>query len=475
MSLPVVALVGRPNVGKSALFNRIVGEHSAIVSDEAGTTRDRHFGRAEWNGRAFWLVDTGGLVEDSSQPMDVEIRKQVLQAIDEADLLLLVADARVGVHPSDARLVDLLRDRDKPFVVVANKVDDPSSTDYYEFYRLGGGDPAPVSAGNGKGSGDLLDVVVERLPERDEAAPEALRVAVIGRPNVGKSSFVNKLLGESRLVVSEIAGTTRDAIDTPMRYHGRDLVFVDTAGLRRQSRVDDGVEFYSSLRTRRAIEGSDVCVLLIDATLGLENQDLKIATLAWEAGRGLILVVNKWDLKEKTDKTSAKFQKDAVEKAPYLAWVPFLFTSAVTGQRVPKILDVLLEVAAEREKRVTTSQVNETLEALVQRTQPPQAAGHHEIKLNYATQVETAPPVIAVFSNHPDAVPEHYIRYLHNGFRAEYGFMGNPLRIVMRHKNAPASDNRRVRGEPRRVVDVGELSPGERTRQGRGRRRVRAR
>ena len=307
-------------------------------------------------------------------------------------------------------------------------------------------------------------MIVERLPEREEPAPDALRVAVIGRPNVGKSSFVNRLLGEQRLVVSETAGTTRDAIDTPMRYHGRDLVFIDTAGLRRQSRVDDGIEFYSALRTRRAIESSDVCVLMIDATLGLENQDLKIAALAWESGRGLVMIVNKWDLKEKSDKTAAKFQKEAVEKAPFLAWVPFLFTSAVTGQRVPKVLDVLLDVAAEREKRISTSQVNDTLEALVQRTQPPQTAGHHEIKLNYATQVETAPPVIAVFSNHPDAVPEHYIRYLHNGFRAEYGFMGNPLRIV------PAAEERARHRQPARARRALErrrnraAQPGERSR-----------
>jgi GTP-binding protein len=272
---------------------------------------------------------------------------------------------------------------------------------------------------------------------------------VIGRPNVGKSSFVNKLLGEDRLVVSDVAGTTRDAIDTPFKYHGRDLIFVDTAGLRRQSKVDDGVEFYSALRTRRAIDSADICVLLVDATLGVENQDLKIATLAWDSGRALILVVNKWDLKEKDDKTAAKFQKELVEKVPYFAWVPFLFTSALTGQRVTRVLDTLLEVHAERHKRISTSQVNDTLEALVQRTQPPQAAGHHEIRLNYATQVETAPPAIAVFSNHPDAVPEHYVRYLHNGFRAEYGFVGNPLRILMRQKNAPATDNRRVRGEQR--------------------------
>ena len=451
MSLPVVALVGRPNVGKSALFNRLVGQHSAIVSDEAGTTRDRHSGRVEWDGRAFWLVDTGGLADEQHAPMNVEIRKQVRQAIEEADLLALVVDARVGVHPSDARIVDLLRESGKPFLLVANKVDNPEATDYFEFYRLGAGDPVPVSATNGKQSGDLLDVINERLPATDEAAPEALRVAVIGRPNVGKSSFVNKLLGEDRLVVSDVAGTTRDAIDTPFKYHGRDVIFVDTAGLRRQSKVDDGVEFYSSLRTRRAIDGADICVLVVDATQGVEGQDLKIATLAWESGRALILIVNKWDLKEKDDKTAAKFQKELVERVPYFAWVPTVFTSALTGQRVTRVLDLLLEVDAERQKRVSTAQVNETLEALVNRTQPPQTPGHNEIRLNYATQVETAPPVIAVFSNHPDAVPEHYIRYLHNGFRAEYGFTGNPLRIVLRQKNAPATDGRRVRGQRRWV------------------------
>jgi GTP-binding protein len=380
--------------------------------------------------------------------MDVEIRKQVRQAIGEADLLVFVADAKVGVHPSDARVVDLLRDSGKPFLIAANKVDNPKSSDFYEFYRLGG-EPYAVSAANGMGSGDLLDAITDHLPVGDEQLPEAFRVAVIGRPNVGKSSFVNRLLGEERLVVSDIAGTTRDAIDTPFRYHGRDFVFVDTAGLRRQSKVDDGIEFYSTLRTRRAIESADVCVLLIDATLGLENQDLKIAALAWDAGRGLIMVVNKWDLKEKDGKTADKFRKEAVEKAPFLNWVPFLFTSAVTGQRVTKVLETLLEVEEERNKRIPTSRINETLEALVQRTQPPQAPGHQEIRLIYASQVETAPPTIAVFGNHPQAVAEHYIRYLHNGFRAEYGFMGNPLRIVLRSKNAPATDHRRVRGERR--------------------------
>ncbi|HEX6575813.1 MAG TPA: ribosome biogenesis GTPase Der, partial [Gemmatimonadaceae bacterium] len=299
MNIPVIALIGRPNVGKSALFNRIVGEGTAIVSEEAGTTRDRHFARADWNGRNFWLVDTGGLTDDPRIPMDVEIRRQVHQAIEEADLLLFVVDAKAGLHPSDARVVELLRESRKPWVLVANKVDDPESTDFYEFYSLGAGDPIPVSAQNGKNSGDLLDVVVEKIPEVDEEPGDALRVAVIGRPNVGKSSLINRLLGEDRLVVADEAGTTRDAIDTPMMYHDREIIFVDTAGLRRQSKVDEGVEFYSSLRSRRAIERADICILVIDAIEGLHNQDLKIAALAWESGRGLIVVVNKWDLAEK--------------------------------------------------------------------------------------------------------------------------------------------------------------------------------
>jgi GTP-binding protein len=438
VNVPVVALIGRPNVGKSALFNRLVDSDSAIVSEEAGTTRDRHFARAQWNGRDFWLVDTGGIAEDSRLPMDLEIRRQVDEAIAEADLVMFVLDAKVGVHPSDAKIVDLLRESQKPWVVVANKVDDPNSTDFYEFYNLGLGDPIPVSATNGKGSGDLLDVVADKIPEVVSPADEQLHVAVIGRPNVGKSSFVNKLLGEERLVVSDVAGTTRDAIDTPMKYHGRDLVFIDTAGLRRQARVEDGIEFYSGLRTRRAIERADICVLLIDATEGLHNQDLKIAHMAWDAGRGLIMVVNKWDIKEeKGDKSAAHLQRDAGEKAPFLKFVPWIFTSALTGQRVNKTLDVILEVEAERKKRVPTSEVNEGLHGLLARRQPPQAAGR-EVKLNYATQVGVAPPTIAVFGNAPDLVAEHYIRYLHNGFRELWGFTGSPLNIVLRRKSAAA-------------------------------------
>jgi GTPase len=351
--------------------------------------------------------------------------------------MMLVVDAKAGLHPSDAKVVELLRNSRKPWVLVANKVDDPTSTDFYEFYALGAGDVIPVSAVNGKNSGDMLDVVVSQIPEAAEEIPEALKVAVIGRPNVGKSSLVNRLLGEERLVVNDEAGTTRDAIDTPMNYHGREIVFIDTAGLRRQSRVDDGIEFYSSLRSRRAIERAEICVLVIDAVEGMHNQDLKISALAWEAGKGLIVVVNKWDLAEKETNSAYKFEKDAGEKAPFFKFVPFIFTSAVTGQRVTKILDTIVKVDEERKKRISTSQVNTKLEELLARRQPPQAAGR-EVKLNYATQVETTPPMIAVFGNNPDLVQEHYIRYLHNGFREAWGFTGSPLRVVMRRKSAPA-------------------------------------
>ena len=439
MSVPVVALVGRPNVGKSALFNRIVGEDNAIVSDEAGTTRDRHFARTEWNGRAFWLVDTGGISDDPQAPMDREIRRQVATAIEEADLTLFVVDAKVGPHPSDSKVAEMLRTTGKPWLLVANKVDDPSNTDYYDFYQLGAGDPLPVSAQNGKSSGDMLDVLVEHLPESTPEDEEALRVAVVGRPNVGKSSLVNRLLGEERLVVSEIAGTTRDAIDTPMTYHGRQLVFVDTAGLRRQTKIDDGVEFYSSLRSRRAIERASLCVLVVDATEGeLHQQDLKIANMAWEAGRGLIVVVNKWDVVEKDDKATHRFEKAARDKAPFLNWVPFLFTSARTGQRVTKLLDLIQLVDEQGRTRISTSQVNDRLAELLARRQPSQAAGR-EVKLNYATQVSVLPPTIAVFGNHPELVEEHYVRFLHNGFREAWPFTGNPLRIVMRRKSGGAA------------------------------------
>jgi GTPase len=435
VNTPVVALVGRPNVGKSALFNRLIGRNAAIVSEEAGTTRDRHFAKARWNGRTFFLVDTGGITDDERAPLDVAVARQVRQAIAEADLLLLVVDVRTGLHPIDNRIAGLLRESGKPWLIVANKADNPRDPAWYEFYGLGGGDPLPVSAANGTQTGDLLDAIVARVPASDSDDATVLRVAVIGRPNVGKSSFVNRLLGAERMVVAAEAGTTRDAIDSSMRFHDREIVFVDTAGLRRQSHMEDGIEFYSSLRTRRAIERADICCLLIDATQGLSNQDLKIATLAWEGGRGLIIVVNKWDLVEKDGKTAAHFQKSCEEAAPYLRFVPFLFTSAKTGLRVPRVLELLFEVEEERNKRIATPAVNTRLGELVARLQPPQAAGR-EVKLMYATQVDVAPPTFAVFGNHPDLVAETYVRYLHNGFREAWGFLGNPVRILLRRKAA---------------------------------------
>ena len=437
-SPPLIAIVGRPNVGKSTLFNRLIGQRRSIVTDEPGITRDRIYGVLNWHGRSYEVVDTGGMIPGEEAEIPVRIFEQAQIAIESAALILFVTDGRSGITPPDQELVQLLRRTGKPLYIVVNKIDsEKQAPEVSEFHRLGIDHVFPISAEHGRGITELLDEIAISVPvpqqSEDDAAKE-IRVAIIGRPNVGKSSFVNKLLGEDRLVVSEIAGTTRDAIDTPMRFHGRQIIFVDTAGLRRQSKIDDGIEFYSSLRTRRAIERADICILMVDATEGeIQNQDLKIAALAWEAGRGLILVVNKWDLAEKDDKASAKYQKAAGEKAPFLKFVPFLFTSALTGQRVNRVLDILLEVEEQRAKRITTSEVNEKLGELVARLQPPQAAGR-EVKLNYATQVETDPPTIAVFGNAPDLVEEHYVRYLHNGFRSFWGFTGNPLRIVLRRK-----------------------------------------
>ncbi len=433
--LPVVAIVGRPNVGKSTFFNRVIGRRVAIVDDTPGVTRDRNFVRADWAGRDFLIVDTGGVVEGSTEGLDVPIRDQAMVAVDQADVILFVVDSKVGVHALDERLAEVLRKSDKPVVLVANKVDNlPHDQSYLDFWRLGAGEPIPVSALSGKGSGDLLDEVLAVLPEThaDDAADDEVRVAVVGKPNVGKSSFVNRLLGEDRVVVSEVAGTTRDPIDTPFRYHGRTLVFVDTAGLRRQVRVKDSLEYYSALRTERAVHSSDVCVLLVDASEeDLHSQDIKIAELAWESGRGLILIANKWDLVPKDTKTAQEWEKKARDRYPFLQWVPIVFTSALSGQRVRRCLDLILEVNAERSRRVDTHEVNEVLERLVRRQPPPHHRGR-PVKVKYATEVSVRPPTFAVFANFPKAIPAHYIRYLHNGFRAAWTFMGTPIRLRIR-------------------------------------------
>ncbi len=431
MSRPTVAIVGRPNIGKSTLFNRILGGRRAIVSSQPGTTRDRHFGEGEWNGRHFWLVDTGGLVPDSDDSMDRAIRQQVEFALDEADLVLFVVDGAEGINPVDRAIADRLRQAGRPVVLAVNKLDDlERSTAQYDFYRLGFGDPLGVSAAIGKGSGDLLDAMVALLPPADETDAEpAINVAVVGRPNAGKSSLVNRLLGEERHVVAPEAGTTRDAIDSPLRYDGRLLKFIDTAGLRRRAKVEDDLEFYSTLRTERAIERATVCVLVVDAVVGLHNQDLRIATEAWDQGCGLIVVVNKWDLVEEKDANTAhRGQEELIAKAPFLRYVPFVYVSALTGQRVRKILDLILEVADGRDRRIPTAEVNKVLATLLERTAPPQKPGE-EVKLLYASQVGTAPPTFAIVSNRPDDVPEAYQRYLVHGFRTVWPFTGSPLRL----------------------------------------------
>lgn len=425
--------MGRPNVGKSTFFNRLVGHKLAIVEDTPGVTRDRHYARAEWAGHRFWVVDTGGLEIGSDEPLASAIRTQVMAAIEESDLIVFLVDGKDGPQGMDERIGEMLRKSGRPVVLVVNKMDRlPDDPAHHEFWSLGMGDPIPVSSLSGKGSGDLLDVIVSHFPEPAvDEEDESLRVAVIGKPNVGKSSLINKLLGEERLVVSEMAGTTRDAIDTRMRYHGRDLVFIDTAGLRRHARMERGLEFYSSLRTERAIERSDVCVLLIDGTDASAVQDLKIAELAWRAGRGLVIVVNKWDVVEKETNTAIEYQHKITDRAPQLKNVPFVFTSALTGQRVQKVLELVLKVAEERKRRIPTAEVNEVFRQLAERQPPPQYRGMR-VKLLYATQAGAEPPTFVLFVNHAKGLTDTYIRFLRNALRERWPFYGTPVRLRIR-------------------------------------------
>ena len=450
-SKPTVALVGRTNVGKSTLFNRLLGGRKAIVSDQPGTTRDRHFGDGEWAGRHFWLVDTGGLVPGSQESLDRSIRQQVDIALEESEVVVFLVDGQEGLSPADREIAARLRRAARPVILAVNKLDDlPRTTAQFEFYELGLGEPVAISAAVGKGSGDLLDAIVANLPTEPEAPGEpVIEVAVVGRPNVGKSSLINKLLGKERHVVAPEAGTTRDAIDSPLRYYEKVLNFIDTAGLRRRSKVEDDVEFYATLRTERAIDQSQVCVLVVDAALGMHTQDLRIATQAWDHGAGLIIAVNKWDLiSEKDANTAKRGQEGLVEKAPFLGDTPFIYLSALSGQRVRKLLDLIVEVASARENRIQTSEVNAVLQQLIQRAAPPQKPGE-EVKLLYASQIGTAPPAFAIVSNRPDDVPESYQRYLLHGFRAAWGFNGVPIRLKFTARGARSraahDDGRRVR------------------------------
>ncbi len=438
VALPTVAIVGRPNVGKSTLFNRILGQRIAIVAERPGVTRDRQFAEAEWNGRPFLLIDTGGIMESPDGRMDREVRTQVLAAVEHADAILFVVDARAGPNALDRHVAELLRRSGRPTILAANKVDElAGATDHYEFFELGLGTPAAVSALSGKGSGDLLDEVVLALPDLPTEDPIEvdLRLAVIGRPNVGKSSFVNMLLGEQRVIVHEEAGTTRDAIDTYLELEGTRVCLIDTAGLRRQSRVEDEVEFYGRLRATTAIRRADVCLLLVDAAAGAANQDFRIGHSAWEEGCGLVFVANKWDLiEDRGPKVLASFERQLRERAHYLRWVPIVTASAKSGQRVRKVLEIARGVQESRSLRIPTAEVNRVLERLIARQQPAQGA-RGDVRLLYGSQVATAPPMFVLWSNRPDEVRENYLRYLTAGFRSAWGFEGSPIRIKLKKRS----------------------------------------
>lgn len=433
MSLPVVAVVGRPNVGKSTFFNRAIGRRVAIVDDAPGVTRDRNFEVADWGGRSFFLVDTGGVVEGSARTIDRLIREQAMMAVEEADVVLFLVDSKTGVHPLDQRLAEVLRGTDKPVLLTVNKVDNlPGERTHLDFWEMGMGEPRPVSAVAGRGFGDLFDEVIPLLPAEEEDPADAdIRIAVIGKPNAGKSSLVNRLFGEDRVLVSEVPGTTRDPIDLTMRYHGLNLTFIDTAGLRRHARMKDSVEYYCSLRTARVVRDADVCLVVVDTAEGLHVQDIKVAETAWEAGCGVVMVCNKWDLVARETGTSAAFAREAGTRAPFLRHVPFLFASALTGLRIRKTLDLVCEVARRRRQRLGTPEVNNAVEALARRQPPPHHRGR-QVRLKYATQARTVPPTFIVFTNFPDAIPVHYRRYMANSLRAAWDFTGVPLRIRLR-------------------------------------------
>ncbi len=435
--MPLVAIVGRPNVGKSTLFNRFTESQQAIVHDESGVTRDRVYGEVEWNGRIFSLVDTGGLVPRSAERFEQAIREQVHIALEETDVILFVVDVITGITDLDQEIAALLRKTNKPVLVMANKADNQQRRwEAPVFYQLGLGDVHPVSGTNGMGTGDLLDAVVEALPPEasSQEDDERLRIAIIGRPNVGKSLMTNTLLGEDRSIVTEISGTTRDAIDSVFKYHGEEIVLVDTAGLRKRTRVTENVEFFSTLRTERAIRDCDVAVLLLDATLGLEAQDIKVLKEAEELRKGLVIGVNKWDLVEKETNTARDYERAIKGRLQTLDYVPVVFVSALTKQRVYKLLDVALDVAQQRTKRISTSALNTVMQEAIARHHPPTYRNQY-VQIKYVTQVRSNPPVFAFFCNHPQGVKESYKRYLENRLRVAFGFEGVPMALVFRSKS----------------------------------------
>ncbi len=434
-SKPVVAIVGRPNVGKSTLFNRIIGERKAIIEDQPGTTRDRLYGEAEWNGRAFIVVDTGGLLLQDDDVFAPHIREQVRAAIEESDVIVFLVDGKEGLTTADQEIAELLRHTSRPVILAVNKADNPQRRmDAVEFYALGLGDPLPISALHGIGTGDLLDAVVAHFPPaalEEEEEDKSVRIAIVGRPNVGKSSLLNRILGEERAIVSEVPGTTRDAIDTRLMWGDRQVTLIDTAGIRRRGRVQPGIERYSVVRALRAIDRCHVALLVIDATEGVTAQDTHIAGYILEAYKSVVVVVNKWDLIEKNTYTMLEYEQQVRHALNFMDYVPVLFVSAKTGQRVNKILDLAINVYDERFVRIPTGELNRLIAEAVARHAPP-SQGRRKLRIRYVTQADVNPPTFVFFVNHVDLLHFSYERYLENVIRQHYPFLGTPLRLIFR-------------------------------------------
>ena len=436
-SKPIVAVVGRPNVGKSTLFNALAGTNLAIVKDTPGITRDRLYTDVSWLDKNFTLIDTGGIEPDSKDIILSQMREQAQIAIDTADVILFMTDVKQGLTDSDAKVCDMLRRSHKPVVLTVNKVDDfkKAMADVYEFYNLGIGEPFAISAANRLGIGDLLDEVIKHFPEggSDDEDDDRPRIAIVGKPNVGKSSIINKLIGENRVIVSDIAGTTRDAIDTPVKHNGKEYVFIDTAGLRRKNKIKEELEKYMIVRTVSAVERADVVLLVIDASEGVTEQDAKIAGIAHDRGKGMIIVVNKWDLIEKNDKTMNEHSKKIREILSFMPYAQIMYVSAETGQRLVKLYDMIDTVVENHSLRVQTGVLNEIMTEAVSLQQPPTDKGKR-LKLFYVTQASVKPPTFVIFVNDKQLMHFSYTRYIENKIRDAFGFMGTPLRFIIRER-----------------------------------------
>lgn len=437
MARPIVAIVGRPNVGKSTIFNRIIGERLAIVEDRPGVTRDRIYGSAEWNGKPFSIIDTGGIEIYGEDELLKQVRVQAELAVEESDVILFVTDGKAGMTPADETIAQMLFRSNKPIVLAVNKMDNHAKMEeVYEFYTLGIGDPVPVSGTHGMGIGDLLDEIVKRLPEKpsDEYGEEVIKIALIGRPNVGKSSLVNALLGEERVIVSEVAGTTRDAIDTPFEKDGQKYVLIDTAGIRKRGKVYETTEKYSVMRSMQAIERSDVALIVLNGEEGITEQDKHIAGYAHEAGRASLFVVNKWDAVEKDDKTMQRFTEMVRDHFLFMSYAPVVFLSATTKQRLHKLLPVVQHVAEQHSMRVPTNVLNDIVADAVAVNPPPTDKGRR-LRINYITQVAVKPPTFILFVNDPELMHFSYERYLENRIRTAFPFEGTPMRLATKRKN----------------------------------------